>query len=422
MRGRTALAAALCVAVLLLGAPPAAAGQYVDKAVSTLRGDHVYLDPDARAVPAAAAGRLRDRIRGAGTPVFIAILPERARGEGSGGEPATSVAAMIADGVGEAGAYGVLVGNQFRAGDLGETLPRNQAARLATEAVNAHPTDPEAALADWVDRVGAAARSNGSGSRSGGAGSVLAAIVVVGLLLAGGALLLRARRRRRDEEERQFAQVRSVAQEDLLALGEDIQALDLDTRMPGTDPDAAGHYARAVDAYQRAAAAFDRARRPRDLAPVSGALEEGRYEMTATRAVLEGREPPERRPPCFFDPRHGPSVEDVEWAPPGGVPRVVPACADDGQRLRDGEDPRARQVLVGGAPTPYWNAPGYYGPWFGGFYGGFGGMGGLLTGFLLGEALGGWGGAGGTRRSGSSPRSARSPRRTCWPSARTSRP
>src|SRR5919198_138084 len=125
MRGRTALAAALCVAVLLLGAPPAAAGQYVDKAVSALRGDHVYLDPDARAVPAAAARRPRDRILGAGTPVFIAILPERARGEGSGGEPATSVAAMIADGVGEAGAYGVLVGNQFRAGDLGETLPRN---------------------------------------------------------------------------------------------------------------------------------------------------------------------------------------------------------------------------------------------------------------------------------------------------------
>ena len=35
--------------------------------------------------------------------------------------------------------------------------------------------------------------------------------------------------------------------------------------------------------------------------------------------LLDGRKPPERRPPCFFDPRHGPSSRDVEWAPPGGT-------------------------------------------------------------------------------------------------------
>ncbi|TMR25236.1 hypothetical protein ETD96_42720, partial [Actinomadura geliboluensis] len=33
------------------------------------------------------------------------------------------------------------------------------------------------------------------------------------------------------------------------------------------------------------------------------------------------------RPLCFFDPRHGPSVNRVAWAPPGGAPRDVDVCA-----------------------------------------------------------------------------------------------
>ena len=47
--------------------------------------------------------------------------------------------------------------------------------------------------------------------------------------------------------------------------------------------------------------------------PVAEALEEGRYGMTWAREVLAGRTPPERRAPCFFDPRHGPSARDVSW-------------------------------------------------------------------------------------------------------------
>jgi hypothetical protein len=89
-------------------------------------------------------------------------------------------------------------------------------------------------------------------------------------------------------------------------------------------------------------------------------------------------------------------VRDVEWAPPGGAPRLVPACAADAQRVESGQDPAMREVEVGGRSMPYWNAPAYYGPWAGGFFGGFGG-GGFLGGLLLGEALGGgfgWGGPG----------------------------
>src|SRR5882672_2270648 len=97
--------------------------------------------------------------------------------------------------------------------------------------------------------------------------------------------------------------------------------------------------ARSSERRARSNQAFERARRSEDLAAVSSALEEGRFAMVSAKARLQGQDPPERRPPCFFDPRHGPSVRDVEWAPPGGRPRAVPACAACATRVEDGEEP-----------------------------------------------------------------------------------
>jgi hypothetical protein len=139
-----------------------------------------------------------------------------------------------------------------------------------------------------------------------------------------------------------------------------------------------------VERYTEAEQALDRARRPEDIEPVTSALEEGRWAMAAAKAELAGEPAPERRPPCFFDPRHGPSVADVEWSPPGGQPRAVPVCAADLQRIQDGEDPESRQVPVGGEMVPYWAAGPAYMPWAGGFFGG-----GLLPGLFLGSMLGG---------------------------------
>src|SRR5207244_862017 len=78
----------------------------------------------------------------------------------------------------------------------------------------------------------------------------------------------------------------------------------------------------------------------------------------------------------------GPSSRDVEWAPPGGTPRPVPACEADAQQVERGEDPASREVLVGGVRTPYWAAPGYM-PFYGGFFPG------LFLGELLGGGFGG---------------------------------
>ena len=155
----------------------------------------------------------------------------------------------------------------------------------------------------------------------------------------------------KSRREREWEEVRASAEDDLVALGDDIRSLDVDIQMPGVTDEAKQRYEQALEAYQRASGIFDRAKRPDDLAPVSETLEEGRFAMAYAKALLEGRPPPERRPPCFFDPRHGPSTEDVQWAPPGGSVRPVPACAADALRIKEGFQPHGRQVTVDGRPT-----------------------------------------------------------------------
>ncbi|HSD80959.1 MAG TPA: hypothetical protein VLB47_09865, partial [Solirubrobacteraceae bacterium] len=202
-----------------------------------------------------------------------------------------------------------------------------------------------------------------------------------------GAFALSRSRRRRRERAVHVDELREAARDDLVALGDDVRAIDVPIEQPGVDPRAREALGVALERYDEAETALDRAREPGDFGPITQALEEGRWAMEVAKARLAGREPPERRPPCFFDPRHGPSARDVVWAPPGGQPREVPACEADALRVEEGGEPQAREVLVGGTPTPYYMAPSYFGPWAGGFFGGFGG--GLLPGMLLGTMLGG---------------------------------
>jgi len=393
------LAIAAVTTVLLLSGP-AMAGQFVSAAASGLANNPVYVSDTAEEkLTIAEQAELRQHIKqNSRVPIYVAVLPEAALDEGGGN--AGAVAGQIAQTLGRPGVYAVLAGKQFRAGSTKGGLPSGEAPQLANEAFDANrASGPQAVLVDFVDRVKAAAAqgggaTSGQDSRSGsGAGAVLGIALAVLVVVGGGALILSSRRKRR-ERERQLQQVKATANEDLVALGEDIRALDLDTRMPDTDPEAVRHYSAAVDSYQKAADALDRTRRVEDMALVSSALEEGRFAMASAKAVLEGKALPERRPPCFFDPRHGPSVEDVTWSPPGGVPRSVPACSTDAYKVHNGIEPDTRQVLVDDRPVPFYQAPAYYGPWYGGFFGGFGG-GGFLSGLLIGNMLGGFGGFGG---------------------------
>jgi hypothetical protein len=377
---RRSLLVAATLALAL--APVASAGELVDRAVASLRSDPVYVDAEAeRALDEAAADRIRERIAAAGAgPVYVAILPDEARLEAGG--DVGGVVDLLHRELGRDGTYAVVVGDQFRAGST-EFRP-GEVPRLATEAFREHGrAGVEATLVGFVERLGAARRPEASEEETrdegdGAPGWLLPAIVGVG---AGGVGFVALRRRRRKQAE--LAEVKRAAQDDLLALAEDIRALDLDVEMPGVSAEAQEDYGAAVAGYERADAALDRARRPEDLEAVTAAIDEGRFAMASAKARLEGREPPERRPPCFFDPRHGPSTRDVEWSPPGGMPRPVPACEADALTVEHGLEPAHREVEVGGRRVPYWDAPPAFGPWAGGYFGG------LLPGLLIGSMLGG---------------------------------
>jgi hypothetical protein len=392
MRFPTAAAwTALVLALGLLAVPGAAAqvtaSSALERAADALRSDTVYVDPQAeRTISAPQAESLRRRIREAGAgPVRIAILPAEAA-DAAGGDPDQALR-ELALAVGEPGTYGAVIGSSFSAGATAGVLPRGEAGRLAAQALDGRRAQgTSAVLSDFVGRVAQARRTGasegtGDGGRDGGGGG---GGLLLALLAIGGGLfgLSRLRRRRREREE--LEQVREFARDDLVALGDDIRALDIDVEMPGVDPAARHDYGRAVECYQGADEALRAARRAEDIERVTSLLEEGRYAMTAAQARLERRPLPERRPPCFFDPRHGPSTTDVEWAPPDGAPRAVPVCAADAQRIADGLEPEARHVTVGGQSMPYWNAGPMFMPWAGGFFGG-----GLLPGLFIGSMLGG---------------------------------
>lgn len=239
------------------------------------------------------------------------------------------------------------------------------------------------------------ARQEARSSRTSGF-VVLGIMLAIVLSVVGVGLV--AARRRRTREERQMTELREGVQEDVTRLGEDIMALDLKVTDPALDPATRDDYTRALDSYDAAKAATDSARKPEDMGKVATALEDGRYFMTAVRARLAGEPVPQRRPPCFFNPQHGPSAQDVVWAPPGGLPRSVPACALDAQAVLNGLEPDTRLVPVGGRRVPYWQAGPAYAPYAGGYYSGYGGadlLGGMLIGTALGSMMfGGWGGAG----------------------------
>jgi hypothetical protein len=381
----------IALAFLLLAAPAASAQSVMDDAASALATDPVYVAPDAdRALSSAEADELRQRIQDSGAgPMYVAVLPQSALDEGGGS--AEGVARELAQRLQRQGVYAVVAGTKFSAGGTNIRGAGDQ----ATEALQAHRKDGVAAvLLDFTDRVGQLREGEkpDSGGGSGGGGGAFSLLLLPLLALGGGALVLN-RRRRRNQEREEVAELKENVRDDLVALGDDIRALDLDVEMPNTDPRAKADYASAVEAYDRADDLLDRAREPEDFEPIGAALEEGRYAMTSAKALLAGEAPPARTPPCFFDPRHGPSSREVEWAPPGGAPRLVPACEADAQRVERGDDPHAREVLVGGQRVPYWSAGPMYAPFAGGLFGGFGGglLPGLMVGTLLGSSFGGWG-------------------------------
>jgi hypothetical protein len=164
------------------------------------------------------------------------------------------------------------------------------------------------------------------------------------------------RRRRREEELAALEGWRTARRwvdEDVTVLGEQLGELHVDTLADDLDPVARDHYRRALEHYDQAKHLLSTSRTVDDVVAVEQVVADARYHRAAVLAVRDGEPVPQRREPCFFDPRHGPSRHDVEWTPPGGAPRPVAVCAADARRLAAGEAPLERLVRVGDRWVPW---------------------------------------------------------------------
>lgn len=221
-------------------------------------------------------------------------------------------------------------------------------------------------------------------------------VVLVVLLFVGGAILISRRAQltrqaaERKELESQLLSVKKVAEEDVTKFGEELQALDTDVAGHALDEAMQQDYTRALDAYDDAKRSLDAVTEPDEIKHVTEILEDGRYAMACVKARVAGRALPQKRPPCFFNPQHGPSTENVTWAPAGGSPRDVPACAADAERVKVGADPNIRTVAVGAQRVPYWQGGPAYQPYAQGYYNSWRGSD-MLTGMMIGGLLFGGG-------------------------------
>ncbi|SDJ72473.1 hypothetical protein SAMN05421806_102197 [Streptomyces indicus] len=389
----------LALGASLAVAPGAAAASDISTVANALEKGPVYVDPAASGqLSAADADKLAQQIEDAGKPVFLAVLPEDF--------PVTpDDFRNLRTAVGDPGVYAVQHGDTFRV--------RADPSVLSSQATqNLESLGSSAGLDAFVDAAVRDARGSAPASWGGAADDGVSAGALIGLgavAVAGGAgayaLVRRNKRKKAEEQRAALDKLRVVVDEDITAFGEELERLDFHPGEQGATDAMREDYERALDSYEQAKSIMASAQRPEDVTGVTQALEDGRFALAVLAARREGRELPERRLPCFFDPRHGPSVADADWAPPGAPVRAVPVCAADKARIDDGEDPAVRTVDTDQGRRPYYEAGPVYGPWAGGYFAG-GILPGLLVGTMLGSMMaspayaysdpsaGGWGGDG----------------------------
>lgn len=377
-------------AVALVAVPASPAVADVGDAAAAFRaGDNVHVDPGT----GVEESRLEQAV--GSSNVFVAVV-----------EPTGADAAMtelLAESELQTGTVFLYTDGKIRYDSSVYSPAELDRMVSAARAGGGDVTERLASVAEMAatGNVPAGSGSGIGGARPAGGFGLLPLLLLLGIPIALIAWSSNRRRRAAEQESaEEFAEVRAAAEEDVTELGERVAQLDFDV-LTGR-PEARGYYEQALASYERAKATLARAGHPQDLRGVTEALEEGRWAMAATIAAQEGRPIPERRPPCFFNPQHGPSVTDVEYAPGAGQPRMVPVCAADAEYVRQGYEPDVRQLTVHGQRVPYYEAGPAYSPYAMGYFGGYAGLvPGIFGGMLLANmmmppmifgGMGGWGG------------------------------
>ncbi len=408
MSGRTVLA--LCLAVLPaiwwsgaagavetnLGTPTAGnAAPDLTEVRAALRQDAVYIESGYELLSASEANQISALVRESATPIYlVAVRNETA--DAAGG--LTALLRQVVAEMDSRGTYVVADERAFRT-----TSSSMRVADLADQA-NASASGAFNVLKGYVSLVQKRADSPARGQLAGvtesaeeaNQGFPLVPVLVIVMAVAGVWLVARSRRPVSPRPNSDVARLRQLLTADITAIGE--QLGQVDAQNPGLGEVGREHLSAALDAYDRARAASDRLRTVTDAQQVTSALDDARHELACAQALAAGQPPPDRRPPCLFDARHGTSLRDVMWTPPpvgfaAQHPREVPACAECARTVDLGGAPQVR--MVGGqhgGMVPYWEGGAAYAPYARGYYDAYGTN--LLGALLVGTMFAQWHAAG----------------------------
>ena len=381
---RRALATILVSAVALLTPTAAYAAVQTDEVAAVAEqmrgGDPVVSVPGAEnALSSSQVDSLTTQVIASEVPIFIGVFPKSVAGTGT----TDDVLIALNEQVGLAGVYAVVVGNQFRAGSTS-----GSASDLATRAFQAERDNGvEAVLSEFIALTterfadGGTATTTSEPSGTSGVFTFVLLAVFIGVFALMAVTLIKARKRAKV----QLAEVRTAVDQDITEFGERLARFDITD--PDFDAEARADLQRALDDYDRAKRASQLMTTAKQAEQVTSALEDGRYSLACVQAQIDNEPVPERRAPCFVDPRHGPSVADVLWTPPGmdgAAERDVPMCRACKTAVEDGYLPQAREVEIAGGHRPYWQAGSHFGGYAMGYYAPFTG---IMTGLFMGTML-----------------------------------
>jgi hypothetical protein len=204
-----------------------------------------------------------------------------------------------------------------------------------------------------------AGSSTGGSSGSGGGGIFIFLAVVAGVIALVFFMTRRSAKRAKQASGRRLEEAKQEIREQLDVIANEI--LDLADKVTLSEQDRAEEYFRTASAtYQEAQDQLEEATNLAELERLSDQLDTTRWQLEAAEAVVEGRpvppEPDDRPNSCFFDPTHRAGVEEAKIETAAGT-KTVSVCPECAGKLRRGEQPKPRDILVGGRRVPAPMAP-----------------------------------------------------------------
>jgi hypothetical protein len=331
-------------------------GAYMNTVASHLGDPGVWVDPAVTNLTATETAELDALAKSAAAPIRIAVIPAAkintstskysVRLAWEGGE----IADQLYDRVGVEGVYAVLVdatsqskGRGFHAVQRADKGPTYFVGDAVDQAVDCCAPGYERMIKRFIERAQVVDKPfyvDAAPYAGGAAGIIGLWCTVTGL---------GARRARRQDEKAHLTVVQPLLNEEIITLSQQVSALPTTS-----DPQQSKLSKDVLDTVEKARQRLDQAKGDEDIEAVTTLLGSARYGITCLDALRAGNPIPEPTAPCFFDPRHGPSVAVVDWKPENGAARNVDVCADCKARDEAGQEPAIRMVKGWQIERPYW--------------------------------------------------------------------